>query len=478
MTGLPALSSSRLDQIVSARDAAVERARQAGELLRQAADTAEAGLDIAAEAYGKEPRWAGIYGDGVFALARKSARSVDERVEAERKRIDACVWLMMYEALGLWDVMSTRQKGELRAELESNPPPVTADAARERMTKVLNGATGMIRQAMAEAFTSLDRRFKSNDPSCLKPIAKYKSIRIIITNVMNDCGLMYSSDEAWSTIADIERIFVALDDRKLLVGDDGEVPMSLFETVNAHPYDERIGEFVSRYFRVRLFKNGNAHLWFTRPDLVNRVNIELAAYFGKALYDAVPADEPTVTTALAKNLSFYRTPAKVVDRLVDDIYGSDLKVLEPSAGDGAIVKALLRRGHHVEAVEVDPGRFAALGELACDRLTARRANFLQMTARPVFDAVGMNPPFHGTHWMNHVYHAWEFLKPGGQLVAVLPISADLGTTKAHKAFRKWATPFLRFQFDRGRIIQDLPLGAFKESGTMVSTGILCLRKPR
>jgi hypothetical protein len=97
-----------------------------------------------------------------------------------------------------------------------------------------------------------------------------------------------------------------------------------------------------------------------------------------------------------------------------------------------------------------------------------------MPAEPVYSAVLMNPPFFGTHWMEHVVHAYDFLAPDGTLVAVLPISADFGTSKKHETFRAWAEE--RAGRHHGSIFEVLPQEAFAASGTRVSTVILMLRR--
>ena len=42
------------------------------------------------------------------------------------------------------------------------------------------------------------------------------------------------------------------------------------------------------YFSIRLFKNQNGHVTFTRPDLVTRLNLIIAKHFPHAL--AAPKD--------------------------------------------------------------------------------------------------------------------------------------------------------------------------------------------
>ncbi|WP_108816895.1 hypothetical protein [Loktanella sp. Alg231-35] len=86
----------------------------------------------------------------------------------------------------------------------------------------------------------------------------------------------------------------------------------------------------------------------------------------------------------------------------------------------------------------------------------------------------MNPPFYGTHWMDHIRHAWGFVKDGGRLVAVLPVGASIAETPKHLAFRRWAE-----RVNGGRawgMFTDLPPESFAECGTRINTVILSLRK--
>ncbi|MEL7174842.1 MAG: adenine methyltransferase, partial [Pseudomonadota bacterium] len=95
-----------------------------------------------------------------------------------------------------------------------------------------------------------------------------------------------------------------------------------------------------------------------------------------------------------------------------------------------------------------------------------------MTPAAIYDAVLMNPPFCGTHWMDHVRHAFAFLKPGGRLRAILPASAEVAETKKHLAFRRWAEQHARrwgWQWRR------MPAESFASVGTRINTVVLELR---
>ncbi len=94
-----------------------------------------------------------------------------------------------------------------------------------------------------------------------------------------------------------------------------------------------------------------------------------------------------------------------------------LSVLEPSAGTGALVRAIRDAEPDVSlyAIEWD-ARLAAALDCPC-------ADFLAIEPMDCFpfrfDRVAMNPPFSGGADIRHVEHALEFLRPGGVLVAIM-----------------------------------------------------------
>lgn len=95
--------------------------------------------------------------------------------------------------------------------------------------------------------------------------------------------------------------------------------------------------------------------------------------------------------------------------------GRFVPVLEPSAGNGAIVDELRAFGfpsESIEAVELDPKRADASG--------ARCADFLTVEPDPRFELVITNPPF--SLAMEFAKHALQFLRPGGTLALLLRLN--------------------------------------------------------
>ena len=178
-----------------------------------------------------------------------------------------------------------------------------------------------------------------------------------------------------------------------------------------------------------------------------------------------------------KVLNFFPTPAKLARRLVELAeVNITSKVLEPSAGRGAIIDALAPFTSSISFVEIDKGNYDyCCLEFIGERVGAYNGDFLtpNLFKNNSFDRVVMNPPFaiKGSPQcdIDHVRRAFEYLKPGGILVSVVSESPFFRENSKSVLFRQWLN-------ELDAEIFDLPSGEFKESGTMVKTRIIKIKK--
>lgn len=175
-----------------------------------------------------------------------------------------------------------------------------------------------------------------------------------------------------------------------------------------------------------------------------------------------------------RETGFFPTPKLLAEQLVAmaDVQPGHT-CLEPSAGTGRIVEALLGASPKlVVAVERDPEMREALQRYGGKVLVTEFPDFMSMPAPGGgYDRVVMNPPFvrsgMGDH-LDHVWHAYRMLNNGGVLVSVLPSGVVFRQDRRHREFREWAK-------ERG-VIDGLPPLSFRESGTDVHTCTLKLEK--
>lgn len=171
---------------------------------------------------------------------------------------------------------------------------------------------------------------------------------------------------------------------------------------------------------------------------------------------------------------FFETPMPVIQKMMAaaDI---DAKhdVLEPSAGAGAIAAVVMGVPHRrLVCVERSADRVDLLRIRLGERGVMPAANFLDLTPADIgsFDRVVMNPPFSRQQDIAHIRHAYQFLKPQGRIVAVASAGVMFRQDRKTNDFRDWLNSCGDFDIHR------LPEGAFKPSGTMVSTVMITIDK--
>ena len=165
--------------------------------------------------------------------------------------------------------------------------------------------------------------------------------------------------------------------------------------------------------------------------------------------------------------NYFPSPPDVVARLMElaDVRPG-MRVLEPSAGKGAIAYACADAGATVDCYELMETNFVALsGDVRLG--SVRHMDFLAQSPESSYERVVMNPPFTKQADIKHVRHAFRFLKPGGLLVSVMAASVAFRDNKLTQDFRDLI-------HEHSGDIEALPDGAFKAAGTMVRTVIVTL----
>lgn len=481
-----------VEEIVARRNAALERYADAFDAIARANDAMASAREArraasprADESYNHLTKDQLVnYLDNVMTMPDR-----DAFLARARHLVDVDVWASVVAMTDLQTIMDREAKNALRRELADNPPEVTVENVAATVETWLANAETVFQRGIANVFANLDRRFRSHDGWKI-------GSRIILQRMFGDMGNWnYFSDQR-DALRDVERAFRMLDDtlppaeRRLPPDYAGAVGAIEAERAGWPFGGPRQSYVETDYFRIRIFQNGNAHLWFTRQDLVRKVNKLLAAYYGEVIPDERGPDDPDpfehVKRTPAKRYGFFPTPDRAAGEVIHKaaLHRRDedqpLTVLEPSAGTGNLARLAAEGERHphidrwerqpatVDVVELHPHLADGLRSAGIYRRVIE-ADFLGLPPRPEYDRVIMNPPFDLERDIDHVMHARKFLRPGGRLIAIMSAGTEFRETRKAKAFRaemkrlnaRWT---------------DLPPGSFAEVGTYVNTVIVAFQE--
>jgi 16S rRNA G1207 methylase RsmC len=165
----------------------------------------------------------------------------------------------------------------------------------------------------------------------------------------------------------------------------------------------------------------------------------------------------------------FPTPEDLAQRMAEvaDIHEGQ-RLLEPSAGLGAIIRAMIRRPNGTKPPVWLDVRLVAV-EISFDLCAALRAafpsqdvhckDFLTCNANlGTFDRIVMNPPFANGADIKHILHAKMMLNPGGRLVAICA-NGPRQQEQLQPLCDMW---------------EALPADTFSEQGTNVNTALILI----
>ncbi len=164
---------------------------------------------------------------------------------------------------------------------------------------------------------------------------------------------------------------------------------------------------------------------------------------------------------------YFPTPKSVIDKMLSRagiLPGQS--VLEPSAGKGDIADAIRDSVPDAKIDTVE--QQTKLAEiLRLKGYPVEQSDFLEHKGQ--YDKIVMNPPFEKGADVDHVRHAYDLLKPGGRLVAIMSPHAEFASDAKSRAFREW--------LDTVGESEKLPESSFQKSGTGVNSRMVVIDKP-
>lgn len=185
------------------------------------------------------------------------------------RTFDAEAWRYLMHASGLLTFMDAKAREEWERSISDGKHPELTLANVEATFAQLYGARGsMFERGVIECFRRLAWCYKTNLPQRFGK-------RIVVTAITS-----FYSYARCNELDDLLRVMHVLDGKP---EPDHRGGVSAMLSRAGLSYASRTGQVENEYMAIRTFKNGNGHVLFKRPDLVDAMNRIIAKHYPGAL---------------------------------------------------------------------------------------------------------------------------------------------------------------------------------------------------
>lgn len=256
---IPSLS---IDNFIAQRDAMVERAREARRLLQEVHEIAAAMPDI--------PNSSGWFSRLDIYTQPERREFIKDGFDLYVKAIDAACWARLLDLSGLRTFMNAETRQKWSDNIDKREVPELTYANVEATFRTLYAMRGdMFEQGIVSVFRSLSWDYKTNNPVMFGK-------RIILRHTYDvSYGFVHVDHGGANKLDDVLRVLSILDGKP-----EPDHRQGAYQRLSAAKLT--VADF-DGYFTVKGFKNGNGHLTFNRPDLVDRMNQIIAKHYPGAL---------------------------------------------------------------------------------------------------------------------------------------------------------------------------------------------------
>jgi hypothetical protein len=258
------VQSVSITHLLQQRDAVLERLERAFDILQEAHNIARSAHLGFPNIVASKDRGHGQ--DVVGNLATDG-----EALKLSRAAIDAAAWRYLMQESGMRSLMSASKRTEFDDQVsKSLMPELTREAVYATFGALHESRAEMFDQGVIECFKKLSWEYKTNLPQ------KFGK-RIIVGYLTYTYGI---NSAAADRLDDLMRVFHVLDGKPEADYRHGCYAQlgTAFREQTAWPKSYR-----NDYFELRLYRNGNGHLCFKRPELIDAMNAIIARHFPNAL---------------------------------------------------------------------------------------------------------------------------------------------------------------------------------------------------
>jgi hypothetical protein len=193
-----------------------------------------------------------------------------------RRDLDDRMWRRAFDLTGFKMLMDAEAVAEFEKSLCPEPPEFTEGTIRSTFIDLQIRSGQMFRRGVFNVFRYLSDSYRTNAREPFRIGRK-----VVMTGMVSprsDRGLRIRHGKSADKLNDLDRVFQSLDGKQYQ-------SRTLESEMNA--VFEHGMVFENAHYRAKAFKNGNMHVEFLRLDLLDKVNEQIAEFYGEgALPDA------------------------------------------------------------------------------------------------------------------------------------------------------------------------------------------------
>lgn len=272
--------SVSITNLVRQRAAVLERLGQAFDLIQEAADIAtEARIGMPdlsiSTGYshhhsGRRIARARLGTDRAGARYERDGEDRTELDKMARLGVDMAAWQYLMHESGLRSLMDAAAREKWDKAIAAGDIPELTEPNIRSTFKMLHDSRGeMFERGVIATFKALAWCYKTNLPQ------KFGT-RIVMRYITG----AYYGDRKADELDDLQRVLAVLDGKP--EPDHRNGVRAALSRVGIRYNDPR-GSCETEYLHIRTFKNGNGHITFKRPDLVEQMNRIIAKHYPGAL---------------------------------------------------------------------------------------------------------------------------------------------------------------------------------------------------
>lgn len=211
--------------------------------------------------------------NGAYLMPHSGQIREDEnRVRIE---LDQRMWRRAFDLTGFKQLMDAQAVADFEKSLHPAAPEFTEANIRSTFIDLHGKSAEMFRRGVVNVFRGLSDDYRTNQKEAFRIGRKVVATYMVGPSFGGGLSVLYGMPA--DKLNDIDRVMKTLDGKQFQ-------PRSLESAINGALKSGAI--FEDDYYRAKGFKNGNMHLEFKRPDLLDRLNEQIADHYANTLPDA------------------------------------------------------------------------------------------------------------------------------------------------------------------------------------------------